>query len=182
MSQFEYIFVLVSIVVGLALTRLLDGLSQSIQKRVKEGGLDLAHLGFSVAVITLLIVVWWGMFRYADQPTWTFPKFLTLTIYVASFYALVAILYPTHRSTVPDFKEFRTLFYVVMAANLALELLNTYMSGDLFSPWYYMISTGHVLALSVLGIFIKRQQFDVIFSWWFVTLNIGWAFMARFTI
>lgn len=35
MSQFEFIFVLVSIVLGLALTRLLDGLSRVLHNRVR---------------------------------------------------------------------------------------------------------------------------------------------------
>lgn len=40
MSQFEFVFVIASIVVALSLTRLFDGLGQTLQKKMSGGPVD----------------------------------------------------------------------------------------------------------------------------------------------
>jgi len=50
MSQFEFIFVLISIIAGLALAQLLSGLAR--QPRNSIGQIDIAHAAFSTATIS----------------------------------------------------------------------------------------------------------------------------------
>lgn len=182
MSQFEFIFVLVSIVLGLALTRLLDGLSHVLQNRLRHQAIDLAHLAFSVTVVTLLVIVWWALFRWKNEFAWTFPEYLVIVIHMASFYALSAILYPERGADVPDFEAIRTGFYLVMATNGMLEMLNTYMLGSLLKPWYYLPVTLHLVALCVIGLIVKRRRADLLIGWWFVFVFVAWPFLARYTI
>jgi len=182
MSQFEFIFVLVSIVLGLALTRLLDGLSRVLQNQVRRQGIDLVHLGFTFAVVVLLVIVWWALFRWENETAWNFPKYLAIVIHMASFYALAAILYPGRETDVPDFEEIRTGFYVVLATNSLFEILHTYMLGTLFTPWYYLPTTGHLAALCFLGMAVKRRRVDLVIGWWFVAVLVVWPFVARYTL
>jgi hypothetical protein len=156
MSQFEFIFVLVSIVLGLALTRLLDGLSRVLQNKVRHRDVDLVHLGFSIAVVVLLLIVWWALFRWRDETGWSFPTYLVIVVHMASFYALSAILFPDRDSDVPDFEEIRTGLYVVLAANSLLEILHTYVLGKLFTPWYYL----PVTAISLYCVSSESSQSD----------------------
>ena len=182
MSQFEFIFVLVSIVLALALTRLLDGLSHVLQNKLKNRAIDSAHLLFSVAVVVLLVIVWWALFRWRDEPAWTFSKYLVIVIHMASFYALSAILYPKPGIDIPDFAEIRTGFYVVLASNSLLEILHTFMLGSLFKPWYYLPITVLLAALCVVGLIVKRHRVDLLIGWWFVLVFLVWPFLARYTI
>jgi len=182
MSQFEFIFVLVSIVLALALTRLLDGLSHVLQNKLRHQAIDLAHLGFSVAVVALLVIVWWALFRWKDELAWTFPVYLVIVVHMASFYALSAILYPGRETEVPDFQEIRTGFYVVMATNSLIEILHTYLLGSLLRPWYYLPVTIHLTALCFVGLIVKQRRVDLLISWWFVLVFALWPFMARYTI
>ena len=122
-----------SIVLGLALTRLLDGLSCVLQNQVRRQGIDLAHLGFTDAIVFLLVVVWWALFRQENETAWNFAKHLVIVIHMAIFYALAAILYPARETDVPGFDEIRAGFYVVLAANSLFEILHTYMLGRLAS-------------------------------------------------
>ena len=62
MSRFEFIFVLISIVAGLALTRLLSGLTQSLKRSERE--IDIAHVLFSLGIVVLLFSIWWNSFRW----------------------------------------------------------------------------------------------------------------------
>lgn len=92
MSRFEFIFVLISIVAGLALTRLLSGLTQSLQR--SESKLDWAHVIFSLGVIVLLFSSWWNAFRWEDHETWTYLQYSLICIYMSTFYAMAAVLHP----------------------------------------------------------------------------------------
>jgi hypothetical protein len=182
MSQFEFIFVLVSIVLGLALTRLLDGLSHVLQNKSRHQGIDLVHLGFSLAVVVLIVIIWWALFRWQHETAWNFPKYLVIVIHMASFYALAAVLYPGRDPDVPDFEEIRTGFYVVLAANSLLEILHTYMLQALFTPWYYLPLTGHLAALCFVGMIARRRRVDLLIGWWFVAVLTVWPFLARYAI
>jgi len=182
MTQFEFIFVLVSIVLALALTRLLDGLSHVLQNKLRHRTVDPAHLGFSVAVVLLLVIVWWALFRWKDELAWTFPKYLVIVIHMASFYALAAILYPEREADVPDFEDIRTGFYVVLTMNTLLEMLHTYTLGSLLTPWYYLPVTAHLAALCVVGLVLKQRRVDLLIGWWFVVVFVLWPFIARYSI
>jgi len=182
MSQFEFIFVLVSIVLAMALTRLLDGLSQVLQDKLRRQAVDPAHLGFSVAVLVLLVIVWWALFRWKDELAWSFPEYLVVVVHMASFYALAAILYPVRETGVPRFEEIRTGFYVVMVANSLLEMLHTYALGALLAPWYYVPVTGHVAALCCVGLVAAKHRVDVLIGWWLVVVFALWPFLARYSI
>ena len=183
MSQFEFIFVLVSIVLALALTRLLDGLSHVLQARLRQHQrIDAAHLGFSIAVVVLLIIVWWALFRWGSDSAWNYPKYLVIILHMASFYALAAILYPGRESEVPAFQEIRSSFYVVFAANTLLEILHTYMLGALFQPWYYLPTTGLQAAMCLVGLLAQRRRVDLMIGWTVVAFFVVWPFAARFTL
>jgi hypothetical protein len=182
MSQFEFIFVLVSIVLALSLTRLLDGLGQVIQNRSKHQGIDTVHLAFSIAVVILLVIVWWALFRWDNDSAWSYPRYLVIVLHMASFYALSIVLYPGREAGVPDFEQIRSSFYVVFAANTLLEILHTFLLGALFTPWYYLVITGCLAVLCIIGLVVQRRRADFLIGWSFVAVFGIWPFVARFTI
>lgn len=182
MSQFEFIFVLVSIVLALALTRLLDGLSQVLQRKLRHQKIDAVHLAFSLAVVILLVIVWWALFRWDSDSAWSYPKYLVIILHMASFYALSAILYPGREMEVPDFEQVRSSFYVVFATNTLLEILHTYMLGALFTPWYYLPITGLVAVVCVVGLIVQKRRADLLISWSVVAVFVLWPFAARYTL
>ena len=182
MSQFEFIFVLVSIVLALALTRLLDGMSHVLQLRMQGKRIDAVHLVFSVVVVVLLVIVWWALFRWDRESAWTYPKYLVIILHMASFYALSAILYPGRESEVPGFEQVRASFYLVLAANTVLEMLHTYMLGALFTPWYYLPTTGLQGILCVVGMIVRRRGADWFIGGTLVMFFVIWPFVARFTV
>ena len=182
MSQFEFIFVLVSIVLALALTRLLDGLSHVLQSKLRHQKIDAVHLIFSIAVLALLIIVWWALFRWDKTSAWNYPKYLVIILHMASFYALSAILYPVREKQVPSFAQIRSSFYIVLAINTLLEIWHTYMLGALFTPSYYLPITVFLAVLCVVGLILRRQRADLIIAWIFFAVFVVWPFVARYTL
>ena len=179
MSQFEFIFVLISIVAGLALAQLLSGLTRS--RRGSDGTVDTAHIAFSLAIVVLLITVWWSTFRWEDYEFWTFTEFSLLCGYISLFYVMAVILYPTHSALVPQFSEIRVRFYAAFIFYCALEIGVIYIRDGVFSPWYYIPMMIHLILLSSLGVLLRKNRFDQFFAVWLCLVNFLWPFFARLT-
>lgn len=83
MSQFEYLSVLVSIIIGLAITQLLSGAARLIQlrRRVRP---HMATLCWMVFLFLLDTQIWWAAFFRRYLQDWNFFMFL--------FYLLMPIL------------------------------------------------------------------------------------------
>ncbi len=63
MEKFEFIAVLLSIIFGLALTNLLSGMLRAFfMKELSE-----TRLVWSLTVGLILLVNWWGFFRWSDN-------------------------------------------------------------------------------------------------------------------
>ncbi len=177
MSRFEFIFVLISIVAGLALTRLLSGLTQSIRR--SERGLDIAHVLFSLAIVTLLFSIWWNSFRWEGREVWTYLEYSLLCVYMSMFYVLAAILHPLNSPVVPRFDEIRTPFYVVLILYTFVEMLVVYVRDGYLSPWNYLPLVFHLAALAGIGLFLRNRRFDQLFAAWYLFVNFAWQSFAR---
>ena len=75
MSQFEYLSVLVSIIIGLALTQLLSGTARLIQlrRRVRPHATTLCWMA---TLFLADIQIWWAAFERRDSQDWNFFLFL----------------------------------------------------------------------------------------------------------
>ena len=75
MGQFEYLSVLVSIIIGLALTQLLSGAARLIQlrRRVRPHATTLCWMAVLFLIDTQ---IWWAAFERRDTQDWNFFMFL----------------------------------------------------------------------------------------------------------
>ncbi len=179
MSQFEFIFVLISIIAGLALAQLLSGMTRP--PRRADGKVDITHVAFSAGITVLLVTVWWSTFRWQSYETWTVVEFLLLCGYVSLFYVKAVILSPLRTAQTPVFEQIRTKFYGVFAFYCLVEPVVIYLRDGELAPWYYVPMMIHLLILSGFGIFLRNAIFDRLYSFWFLIVNIAWIFLARFT-
>lgn len=179
MSQFEFIFVLISIIAGLALTQLLSGLARP--PRSPGGKADLAHFGFSIAITLLLVTVWWATFRWQEHDDWTFPEFLLLFGYASLFYVMAVILSPSRAPDTPEFRQVRSKFYAVFVGYCLIEPIVIYMRDGVLAPWYYLPMMLHLIMLASLGMFLRRESFDRWFALWLCLVNVLFPLLARYT-
>jgi len=70
MTPFEYLSVLVSIIIGLALTRLLSGAARLIQlrRRVRPHAITLGWMAF---LFLANIQIWWVAFERREESQWS---------------------------------------------------------------------------------------------------------------
>jgi hypothetical protein len=179
LSQFEFIFVLISIIAGLALAQLLSGMTRP--PRHSTGRIDITHVAFSAGVTVLLITVWWSTFRWQTYKTWTVVEFLLLCFYVSLFYVKAVILSPLRTAEMPAFEQIRGKFYAVLALYCVVEPIVIQIRDGELAPWFYVPMMVHFFVLAGLGIYLRKEMFDRLYSLWFCFVNTAWIFLARFT-
>jgi len=138
-DQFEYVMVLVSIIIGLGITHVLFGLS-GIVDRLSRGKehleLSIAHaawLGFSFA---WMVTFWWWEYRFVSRVSdWTVGLYLFLVAYSITLFLMSAILVPRNWEGVDSLKEYfmerRAWFYSLLLLATILDIFDAYLKGGM---------------------------------------------------
>ena len=168
LSQFETVFVLVSIVLGLGLANLLNSLATVSQLSWRT--VDPIHVAFSCGMVLEIFVVWWGMCHGQGHGPFAFGTFAVIGLDTSVFYSFSVILFPRD-GRIQTFDEIRFPFYIALTLYLFLEL--AYSAVGQFAPagYYYSVwMTG--LLLFMAGIAAKKRWMDgVIVVFWFALFS-----------
>ena len=97
MDEFGYLSVIISVILGLSIAQLLQGISQVINARDR---VRVYWPTMAWAVLPLLAdaQAWWAMFGYRNRHTWTFVQFTVVLLEAIMLYLLAAIVLPN----IPD--------------------------------------------------------------------------------
>ena len=93
MDEWGFLSVIVSIILGLSITQLLEGISQLINERDRVSFYGPA-VGWCLLLLVIDVQAWWAMFGYRDRHVWTFAQFGTLLLEVILLYLLAALALP----------------------------------------------------------------------------------------
>jgi hypothetical protein len=136
MSDFEYIVVLLSIILGLGITQLLSGIA-----RLVRDGRALAPAWWVMLIVATLLLahfqVWWASFTWRDVQTWNFFSYvvfmlLPMLLYLLAYLILPADLRLDGRELAREFIERRRPFFAIMMLVPLASLLHQYlMTGAL---------------------------------------------------
>ncbi len=94
MTPFDYVSVLISIILGLGITQIMTGLADLVHQwhRVK---LYWPHLLWIILVFILHIQEWWVTYQqFSGMTTWRLATFLLLILYPMNLFILARILFP----------------------------------------------------------------------------------------
>ena len=98
MTIFEYVTVAVSIILGLAVARVLSSLTDLFIYR-SQVKLHWIPVAWSAALFGLLIVNWWQLFEVSRTlPEWTFVGFALEITQVVTLYVASSLMLPRHWS------------------------------------------------------------------------------------
>ena len=73
MSTFEYVMVMVSVVLALALAQLLRALTEVVFNRRRYW----VHALWMLCLVLLIVQVWWAYWDFNATETWTFAFYLS---------------------------------------------------------------------------------------------------------
>ena len=100
MSAFDYLAVLVSIVLGLGVANILSGYAAIIRNRRRIRSFWPTYV--TMANLFLIhIQMWWSMYGLRNVETWTFPMFLFTILQPVLLYLMSAVLVPDFSSEGP---------------------------------------------------------------------------------
>ena len=132
MTTFEYIAVLVSIIVGLGIAHLLAGVGRLIGD-ARDTNPYWIHLVWAAYMFLILIFFWWWEFKFNTLETWTFDLYLFIVMYAVVLYLTVVVLFPRDLPEGGDFKRYyydrRAWFFGLLIAQNAMDFIDSAAKG-----------------------------------------------------
>lgn len=133
-SSFEYVTVLISIVLGLGITQTLAGVAKLIQKHERIT-FYWPHLVWVAFILFLHIQEWWVMYELKTFIPWRLPVFLFVMLYPINLYLMAKVVFPDRWSVRHiDLRQFYYQncgkFFGLLVISAALSLLyNLFILG-----------------------------------------------------
>lgn len=126
MDAFSYLSVLLSIILGLAITQVLQGVRGMLLRRAQVR-LYWPSLLWCVTILALAMQSWWAGFGLADHAEWTFGAFTIVLVQTTLLYMLAALVLPDFAGDPVDlhehyYREARP-FFICLLAMLATSFL-----------------------------------------------------------
>lgn len=163
--MFEYVFVLVSIIVGLAVTHLLQG-AVRVTRQTHGKPLYWVHLLWIANLLLNLVVWWWFEFQLREVRVWTFQLYLFVLAYAVLLYVICRLLVPEdidgYESWKSWFLERRTGFFVGLTLVGPVDLADTLVKGQqhlVDLGWGYLGPSVLLNATSVIAIFVRDPRY-----------------------
>ncbi|MGK2963255.1 MAG: hypothetical protein ACSLFK_14115 [Gemmatimonadaceae bacterium] len=182
MNEFEFVAVLISIVIGLGITHLLQGVAQAVHER-HQTRFDSVHAAWTVSVFLVMVLNWWVLFTWRTHKVWTFDVFLLLILWAVALYLLVVFLYPPGKEAAQSwaavYEGNRQWFLSAYAAMTFLDICITGVRGDLLNPPAYLPLAGHYFVLVVIGVFVSRRSYQKFLAWYILCTGLLWSLVVR---
>lgn len=180
MGVFEYLGVILSVVMGLGITHMLAGLSKTIHNR-KTVKLYWPQMLWALNVLIFILAIWWGMFWWSGQQDWSYFQFLMLILYAILLFLAASLIYPWD---IPDdfdferhFYETRPWFFAVLALAWCIDIPETIIKSDVGLrgvPEAYLAFVFTLIILSVVAAFWSNKVFHKFFSIFWLVLTVGY--------
>ena len=111
MSLFEFLMVMVSIIIGLGISELLRGVARLIRSR-RETKAYWVQLVLVAAIFIVFVQQWWEFWQLRELQEWTFALVLLYLAELVGLYLIAHLLFPEHVRGV----DLRTYYYGEMRA------------------------------------------------------------------
>lgn len=165
MDEFNYLFVLVSIVLGLGITQLLTGLSQLLQNPGKSSVYFPSFIWFFILLV-VHVQTWWTLFGLRSIENWNFVQFFVVLLQPIGLYLLSTLALPLQSNGSIEEYYFRNRkwFFTILAACLLFSLMrDLVLYGEL--PERRNLAFHVVLfTASVGGICISARRYHLVLS------------------
>lgn len=167
MGIFEYLGVLISVIMGLGVTHLAVGASKLVQNRDRCKP-SLTHSLWTVFMLMYIVIVWWGMYWWSNHTDWLNYEYLFITAYALILFFLSALLFPHDMDKDIDaeayfFKQRRWFFSFLIVAWL-LDIPETLLKseGGLRElPSDYFVFIAIQLSIAIAGLVTDNRKVHV---------------------
>ena len=162
MEIFNYVMVLGSVVIGLAITHLLQGAARIVQ-HPRRYNAYWVHLVWAAYIFEYAALWWWYEFGFSGRPNWTFALYGFILLYSVTIYFTCAILFPSDLEGYEGFEDYlvsrRAWFFSFNIAIILLDVVDTGLKGlDRYQElgWHYI--GGAILFPLLYGLAIVKPD------------------------
>ncbi|MFK8031659.1 MAG: hypothetical protein AB8G18_15590 [Gammaproteobacteria bacterium] len=181
MGVFEYIGVLISVIMGLGITHLATGATKLIQHR-DQVKFYLPHALWTVNILVFILLIWWGMFWWSGHTNWFVYEYLFITLYAIVLFFLASMLYPINMDKDIDVEQYffrnRRWFFAALLIAWCLDVPETIIkaSADLRAlPQEYFWFVGLQMAMAMTGLLTRNRVIHLV-------LPIAWLGITVFYV
>ena len=168
MTQHEYIFITVSIILGLAITRLLHTVAMLIRAQ-RHVVFHWSTALWALCVMVYILQLWWVGWGLRDVPAWTFASFVVLVLGSIFIYGAAEMALPVPESDDLDMlKHSQKLGRLSAVSMLAYFLVGPYVNLTMYDypilPVLVLPGVGMALMLGVILMPLRFPLLTVLFS------------------
>ncbi|WP_395395830.1 hypothetical protein WBP07_17680 [Novosphingobium sp. BL-8A] len=177
---FLHVRVLVGLVLGLALTRVLSGISGIVQ-HPRRRPLYLPHLAWVAVVLVMTIHFWWWEFGLERVATWRFELFAFVLGYAFLHYLLASLLFPEWMDDYAGYEDYflsrRGWFFGLLVAVCVADWIDSSIKGPAYlealGPEYpiRLIVCG---LLFIVAAWISNRRFHIALPLIFLAYLLSW--------
>ena len=188
MHMFEYVIVLTSIVIGLALTHLMQGVAGVIQHPARPR-IWWVHLVWVAYMLVSIVFWWWWEFRLQLVRQWTFSIYFFVVFYAFYLYLICAMLFPKHFEGYEGYEDYfmarRGWFFGLLLGWSLIDFIDTWIKGPKYlaslGPEAF-ISGGILATASVLGMVARRSMLQAAIALGLLTYQLSSALRSFNTV
>ena len=159
MESFNYLSVLISIILGLAIAQVLQGVRGLVLTRSKVK-LYTPTVVWTGMALLIAIQGWWASFSMHQQASWKFLGLLTIVLQAISVYMIAALVLPDAKGdSAVDLREHyfahRHWFFGALLGSVVFSLLKEIV---LYGRLPHPLDLGFQLAFGVIAITAMLQE------------------------
>src|SRR5436309_12666562 len=190
MAAFEYLSVLISIILALGMTRVLGGVGEMLQAR-SHRRIYWLHAIWIINLFVYLVVAWWIFYRLPNHQPWTFLLFLFVLISPTILYLASLLLFP-RESDVDRAIDYKThyyanhrAFFILFALFTPVDILDSLLKGIPhflgLGPIYFISNTLYFVGLTTAAI-TRNERYHEFYAVFFLAQTIVMSFLIFQTL
>ena len=162
MDAFSYLSVLLSIVIGLAITQVLQGYRSLLLSRARVR-LYGPPLLWSALVLVFATQVWWASFGLEGHRNWTFVGFGVLLLQTVLLYMMAALILPDVPSEGPvdlraHYERETGPLFAILLAILAVSILKDWTIDGELPTLLNLLFHGLIGAVAATALLVRRPR------------------------
>lgn len=190
MSAFEYLSVLISIILALGMTRVLAGVGEMLQARSRRR-IYWVHAVWIVNLFLYLVVAWWIFYRWRNQQPWTFLLFLFVLISPTILYLASLLLFP-REGDVDESIDYKThyyanhrAFFILFGLFTPVDIVDSLLKGVphflSLGPQYIISGALYLLGFTTAAI-TRNERYHKFYAVFFLAQTIIISFVIFHTL
>jgi hypothetical protein len=187
LSQFEYIAVLISIIVGLSLTQILRGVGRIVTTQ-KGPRPYWVHLIWTLYLFLNVSMFWWWEFRLGEVD-WSLSIYLVVIIYATLYFFISLVMHPANVDEISSYKDYfyshRRWIFGLLITIMLWDFVDTSIKG-----YDHLLSLGNeyltiqftFIAACVVAAISPNERYHKIFASVWIIVFPAYQFRTFFVI